>query len=59
MNNTKINEYIKNTILNKIADIIESIKKDPVKSDTDSKIKSLIDEFQTKITDIIIKKRAD
>ena len=59
MNNTKINEYIKNTILNKIADNIESIKKDPVKSDTYSKIKSLIDEFQTKITDIIIKKRAD
>ena len=59
MNHTKINECIKNNVLTKIADITESIKKDPVKSDTDNKIKSLIEEFQAKTIDIIIKKRVD
>ena len=54
--NTNINEYIKNTVLNKIADIINNIKRDPLKSDTDSKIKSLIGDFQAKINDVIIKK---
>ena len=54
--NTEINEYIKNTVSNKIADIIDNIKKDPLKSDNDTKYKSLIDDFQAKIINLVIKK---
>ena len=47
---------MKNTVLNKIADVVNSIKNNPLKSKTRSKIKSLVDEFQAKITDIVIRK---
>ena len=47
---------MKNTVLNKIADVVNSIKNNPLKSETRSKIKSLVDEFQAKITDIVIRK---
>ena len=53
---SEINDYIKNTVLNKIADVINIIKNDPLKSKTRSKIKSLVDEFQAKITNIVIRK---
>ena len=56
VNNTKINDYTKNTVLNKISDVVNSIKNDPLKSETRSKIKYLVDEFQAKITDIVIRK---
>ena len=56
VNNTEINDYIKNTVLNKIVDVVNSIKNDPLKSETRSKIKFLADEFQAKITDIVIRK---
>ena len=56
VNNTEINDYIKNTVLNKIADVVNSIKNDPLKSETKSKIKSLVDEFQAKITGIVIRR---
>ena len=56
VSNTEINDYIKNTLLNKIADVVNSIKNDPLKNETRSKIKSLVDEFQAKITDIVIRK---
>ena len=39
VNNTEINDYIKNTVLNKIADVVNGIKNDPRKSETRSKIK--------------------
>ena len=42
--------------MNKIADVVNSIKNDSLKSETRSKIKSLVDEFQAKITDIVIRK---
>ena len=56
VNNTEVNDYTKNTVLNKISDVVNSIKNDPLKSETISKIKSLVDEFQAKITDIVIRK---
>ena len=43
VNNAEINEYIKNTVLNKIADVVNSIKNDPLKSETRNEIKSLVD----------------
>ena len=55
INDTEINDYIENTVLNKIADVVNSIKNNPLKSETRSKIKSLVDEFQAKITDIFIR----
>ena len=42
--------------MNKIADVVNSIRNNPLKSETRSKIKSLVDEFQAKITDIVIGK---
>ena len=36
--------------------LVNSIKNHPLKSETRSKIKSLVDEFQAKITDIVIRK---
>ena len=42
--------------MNKIADVVSGIKNDPLKSETRTKIKSLVDEFQAKITDIVIRK---
>ena len=56
MNNTEINEYIRNTVLTKIADINESIIKNPTRADIKDKIKSLVEVLQAKITDVIIKK---
>ena len=56
VSNTEINDYIKNTVLNKIADAVTSIKNNSFKSETRSKIKSLVDEFQAKITNIVIRK---
>ena len=56
MNNTEVNEYIKNTVLTKLADIIDGIIKDAIKDGVENKIKTLINEFQAKITDIVIKK---
>ena len=56
VNNAEINEYIKNTVLNKIADVVNSIKNDPLKSETRNEIKSLVDEFQAKITGIVNRK---
>ena len=43
--------------MNKLADVVNSIKNEPLKSETRSKIKSLVDEFQAKITDIVIRKQ--
>ena len=40
----------------KIVDVVDNIKNDLPKSETRSKIKSLVDEFQAKITDIVIRK---
>ena len=56
VNNTEFNYYIKNTVLNKIADAVNSIKNNPLQSETRSEIKSLVDEFQAKITGIVIRK---
>ena len=42
--------------MNKIADVVNSIENDLLKSETRSKIKSLVDEFQAKITDTVIRK---
>ena len=42
--------------MNKIADVVNSIKNAPLKSETKSKIKSLVDEFQAKITGIVIRR---
>ena len=42
--------------MNKIADVVNSIRNNPLKSETRSKIKSLVDEFQAKITNIVIGK---
>ena len=56
MNNTEINEYIRNTVLTKIADINESIIKNPTRADIKDKIKSLVEVLKAKITDVIIKK---
>ena len=38
VSNTEVNDYIKNTVLNKIADVVNSIKNDPLKSEKRSKI---------------------
>ena len=52
-----MNEYIKNTVLKEIADIVESIKKDPINAGTDLKIKSMANKIQAKVAEIILVKR--
>ena len=50
--NTELNEYIKNTFLKGLADIAYGVIKDPVKNDVKNKIKALVNESQSKITDL-------
>ena len=52
-----MNEYIKNTVLKEIADIVESIKKDPINAGTDLKIKSMANKIQAKVAEVILVKR--
>ena len=52
-----MNEYIKNTVLKEIADIVESIKKDPINAGTDLKIKSMANKIQAKVPEVILVKR--
>ena len=54
--NTELNEYIKNTFLKGLADIAYGVIKDPVKNDVKNKIKALVNESQSKITDFVFKK---
>ena len=42
--------------MTKLADVIDGIIKDAIKDGVENKIKTLINEFQAKITDIVIKK---
>ena len=57
--NTELNEYIKNTFLKSLADIVDGIIKDPAKNDVENKIKTLVNEPHAKITDIVIKKKVN
>ena len=52
-----MNEYIKNTVLKEIADIVQSIKKDPINAGTDLKIKSMANKIQAKVAEVILVKR--
>ena len=59
VNNTEINDYIKNTILNKIADVVNSIKNDPLKMKPEVKLNLWSMNFKQRLITLLSEKKVD